>query len=161
MNEKKIKVTDKRLFTPDGELREEFRDLENVAATPDAAAEAAAEPATVEAPAGQPTPAESPPAESQSAAERSPTAPAGASPAEPSFLDLVATVAQPIALYLGDVTIPDGESMENLQMARLHIDLLEILQTKSAGNLTDQESGFLEDLLYQLRLRYVEKSGKG
>jgi hypothetical protein len=54
--------------------------------------------------------------------------------------------------------MPDGESAENLQLARLHIDLLEILQQKSAGNLTDQEQRFLQDLLTQLRLRYVEKS---
>jgi len=151
VNEKKLKVTDKRLFTQEGELKEEYRHLE---AEPE-------ETSTREPAAGEPPPVES------SSTGASPLV--GSSEPEmvegpgsaPSFFDLVAAVAQPIALYLGDVKMPDGESMENLQLARLHIDLLEILQMKSAGNLTDQENGFLEDLLYQLRLRYVEKSEQG
>jgi hypothetical protein len=44
-------------------------------------------------------------------------------------------------------------------MARLHIDLLDLLRQKTAGNLTVQESAFLEDLLYRLRVRYVQKRG--
>ena len=44
-------------------------------------------------------------------------------------------------------------------MARLHIDLLDVLRQKTAGNLTAQESAFLEDLLYRLRVRYVQKRG--
>ncbi len=44
-------------------------------------------------------------------------------------------------------------------MARLHIDLLDVLRQKTAGNLTAQERAFLEDLLYRLRVRYVQKRG--
>ena len=44
-------------------------------------------------------------------------------------------------------------------MARLHIDLLDVLRQKSAGNLTAQEAAVLEDVLYRLRLRYVQKRG--
>jgi hypothetical protein len=44
-------------------------------------------------------------------------------------------------------------------MARLHIDLLAVLRQKTAGNLTAQEAAFLEDLLYRLRVRYVQKRG--
>ena len=148
MNEKKIKVTDKRLFTQDGELKEEYRHLEDEESAPQMS-----EPIVAETP-----PVETPRSEPSTPVESSENQPAVGPEAAPSFLDLVAAVAQPIALYLGDVKMPDGESMENLPLARLHIDLLEILQQKSAGNLTDQEKGFLEDLLYQLRLRYVEKS---
>lgn len=151
MNEKKIKVTDKRLFTRDGELKEEYRHLEDAESAPPMSEPAASQPPVVESPPSQP----SPPVESFE------SRPAAGPEAAPSFFDLVAAVAQPIALYLGDVKMPDGESMENLPLARLHIDLLEILQQKSAGNLTDQEKGFLEDLLYQLRLRYIEKSEQG
>ena len=68
-------------------------------------------------------------------------------------------LAEPVAIYLGDLELPDGESAENLEMARLHIDLLDILRQKTAGNLTAQESTFLEDLLYRLRVRYVQKRG--
>ena len=79
--------------------------------------------------------------------------------AAPSFFDLVAMLAEPVALYLGDLALPDGEVAENLEMARLHIDLLDVLRQKTAGNLTAQESAFLEDLLYRLRVRYVQKRG--
>ena len=149
MNEKKIKVTDKRLFTADGELREEYRDLQP-AEEPEEARRTQTEP-----------PGKADATETDTPIAGSPREAAGGIPSRPTFLDLVATVAQPIALYLGDVRMPDGESVENLQLARLHIDLLEVLKTKSAGNLSQQEEKFLEDLLYELRLRYVEKSRGG
>ncbi|HEY4597350.1 MAG TPA: DUF1844 domain-containing protein, partial [Thermoanaerobaculia bacterium] len=76
----------------------------------------------------------------------------------PSFYDLVAMMAEPIPIYLGDARLPDGQAATNLEMARLHIDLLEILRQKTAGNLDAQERAFLEDLLYRLRVRYVQKS---
>jgi hypothetical protein len=44
-------------------------------------------------------------------------------------------------------------------MARFYIDLLAVLRQKTAGNLTAQEAAFLEDLLYRLRVRYVQKRG--
>ena len=149
MSEKKIKVTDKRLFNADGELRNEYRHLEDEEQSnpADAAANrAAAEPVPPPV-AGQEeevTGTEAPPPDQKLPA--------------PTFFDLVGVVAQPIALYLGDAKMPNGETMENLELARLYIDLLEILEKKSEGNLTADEKGFLVDLLYQLRMRYVEKS---
>ena len=55
--------------------------------------------------------------------------------------------------------LPDGRTAEDLEMARLHIDLLDLLRQRTAGNVTAQEAGFLDDLLYRLRLRYVRKRG--
>jgi hypothetical protein len=57
------------------------------------------------------------------------------------------------------MALPDGKTMENLEMARLHIDLLDVLRQRTAGNLTAEELGELEALLYQLRMRYVQKRG--
>ena len=71
----------------------------------------------------------------------------------------MAVLAEPVSLYLGDIPLPDGQSAENLEMARLHIDLLDVLRQKTAGNVTAQESSVLEDVLYRLRLRYVQKRG--
>ena len=68
-------------------------------------------------------------------------------------------LAQPVPMFLGDAPLPDGGSAENLELARYHIDLLELLQTKTKGNLEAQEDKLLADLLYQLRMRYVEKAG--
>ncbi len=165
MGDKEFKVTDKRMFTAEGELREEYRHLESEAeAVAEPAPEAPApvaepelevgsvpEPPTVEAP-EPPTTAE--PAEATPRLEI-PGTPEGLG--APTFLDLVTLLAEPIALYLGDVDLPDGESAENLDAARLHIDLLDVLRRKTAGNLEVGESRLLEDLLYRCRLRYVQK----
>jgi len=168
MSDKEIKVTDKRMFTPDGGLREEYRFLERNATTP---AVADSEPGeTPPAPAPEPPrreperplAAERPPAAAAPPADRSAGAPLelpGTPPGlAPTFFDLAAVLAEPVALYLGDVDY-EGQSAENLEMARLHIDLLDVLRQKTAGNLSAQEAAFLEDLLYQLRVRYVQKRG--
>lgn len=148
MSEKEIKVTDKRMFTADGELREEFEqgkeDRESDRGT------------RKDAPAGQPEPQPAPVDESPPGPEATPTA---AAPGEPNFFDLVSIIAEPISLYLGDSTLPDGESMENLDIARLYIDLLEVLRQKTTGNLDPEEQKFLDELLYRIRMRYVQKRG--
>lgn len=168
--EKQIKVTDKRMFTPDGELREEYRFLSEKST----AAAAAPEPA----PASQPSPPPTAPQRSETRSDPRSAPPAAQSPAAfeddfedagapleipgagygPTFYDLVSMMAEPIPLYLGDVGLPNGQMVENLEMAGLHIDLLDVLRQKTAGNLTAQESAFLEDLLYRLRVRYVQKT---
>ncbi|HEY0558413.1 MAG TPA: DUF1844 domain-containing protein [Thermoanaerobaculia bacterium] len=166
-NEKReIKVTDKRMFTAEGNLKEEYRFLDEKSTAP-AAAEAAPpppEPASRQAappppPARAPEPYETPrwPAEP----ERTPLD-LPATPPEmegPGFYDLVAMMAEPVPIYLGDARLPDGQVATDLEMARLHIDLLDVLRQKTAGNLDPQERAFLEDLLYRLRVRYVQKRG--
>ena len=162
MTDEEIKVTDKRMFTPDGELREEFQHLGKGAAEEPTAAEPAA---TGESAAGREEPAapaerEAPPASQPEPGRGRVEIPLGGEGTDAlGFFDLVGLVAQPIAIYLGDARLPGDESAENLDMARLHIDLLEVLKNKTVGNLTSQEHSFLEDLLYQLRLRYVQKRG--
>ena len=168
---KDLKVTDKRIFTPEGELRDEFQHLRD---------RPAAEPEAPRATEPEPTPAPPPPEARQPPPSSDPrAAPRGAEPTRsdegpaprlelpgtppgfgaPSFYDLVAVLAEPVSLYLGDIQLPDGQSAENLEMARLHIDLLDVLRQKTAGNLGAQESAVLEDVLYRLRLRYVQKRG--
>jgi hypothetical protein len=144
---KEIKVTDKRMFTPEGELREEYRVL---AEKSTAASKAAA---------AQEPPRQAPPPEPPRPIEPTLDFPGTPQGLGPSFFDLAAMLAEPAAIYLGDAPLPDGEWAENLEMARLHIDLLDVLRQKTAGNLTAQESAFLEDLLYRLRVRYVQKRG--
>jgi hypothetical protein len=146
--EREIKVTDKRMFTPDGELREEYRFL----AEKSTAAPAAAAP--------EPAPPPPEPAPARPGAEPEPPLDYPAAPPGfgPSFYDLVAMLAEPIPIYMGDMELPDGGSAENLEMAQLHIDLLDVLRQKTAGNLSAQEKAFLEDLLYRMRVRYVQKT---
>lgn len=135
------------MFTPDGRVREELvapdeaaPTMESVVApTPELVAEQVGEPAA--------------------AAPRLELPGTPADHGAPSFYDLVALLAEPVSIYLGDLELPDGESAENLEMARLHIDLLDVLRQRTTGNLTAQEQGVLEDLLYRLRVRYVQKRG--
>jgi len=161
MSDREIKVTDKRMFTPEGELREDFRHLDK-----DAAAGASAESEGAAPPAQPPAepPAAAAPAQTAGEAPGSdaprieiPGTPSGLG--APSFLDLVHVLAEPIAIYLGEVELPDGGSAENLEMARVHIDLLDVLRQRTAGNLSAQEAGYLEELLYEFRMRYVQKRG--
>lgn len=182
MSDKQIKVTDKRIFTPGGDLKEEYRFLEeNATEGPEAQAEATA---TAAAPAAAaPEPAAPPPRGSSDprraasgdfspgrepfppSAARSPEPPPleipGSPPGlgAPTFYDLAAMLAEQAALYLGDLETEEGQIPENLEVARLHIDLLDVLRQKTAGNLSAQEAAFLEDLLYRLRVRYVQKRG--
>lgn len=152
---KQIKVNDKRMFTPEGDLREEYRVLAEKS-TADPAAEpvpaAAAPPAAAATPSAAPFP--SPEDATAPSLDLLDTPPGYG----PSFYDLVQMMAEPIPLYLGDMELPDGQVVENLEMARLHIDLLDVLRQKTAGNLTAQEAAFLEDLLYRARVRYVQKT---
>lgn len=154
---KEIKVTDKRMFTPEGELREEYRFLSEKS-TPEAAPPPAPPGETV------PPPQPEPPRRGAATLEMDlddagPDFPGSGPGMGPSFYDLAAMLAEPAAIYLGDAPLPDGQWAENLEMARLHIDLLDVLRQKTAGNLAAQESAFLEDLLYRLRVRYVQKRG--
>jgi Domain of unknown function (DUF1844) len=150
--EKQLKVTDKRMFTPEGELREEYRFLAEKS-TADPVAEPVPPPADLSASAAEPAPW------NEAAMEPPPLDLPGTPPGfGPSFFDLVQMMAEPIPLYLGDVDLPDGQVVENPEMARFHIDLLDVLRQKTAGNLTAQEAAFLEDLLYRARVRYVQKT---
>ncbi len=159
MSDEKLKVTDKRMFTADGRLKEEYRFLAEPSAPrdePEAVAPPLA-PAPSEAPAVSESPMPPGYPEESSARLELPGTPPGLG--RPTFYDLVSLLAEPIAIYLGDLELPTGESAENLEMARLHIDLLDVLRQKTAGHLSVQESGFLEDLLYRSRVRYVQKRG--
>jgi len=141
------------MFTPDGRVREEY-------AAPDESPTGETSPTPVPpAPAPPaPTVADEPPSQTAGPGARLelPGHPAGLGP---GFLDLVELLAQPVPFYLGDAALPDGQSVENLEMARLHIDMLDVLRQRTAGNLTADELAVLEDLLYQLRMRYVQKRG--
>jgi hypothetical protein len=66
-------------------------------------------------------------------------------------------------VHLGDAPHPEsGEPTQNLVLAKQTIDILGMLQEKTKGNLTTEEERFLENLLLDLRLRYVTRSsGKG
>jgi Domain of unknown function (DUF1844) len=149
--EKPIRIVDRRMFTPDGEPRPGFQ--------PDEAPEAPARTSEA-APAAPPPPPPrlqepEPPAEPEemAAAEEPP-----AEPQEPGsdFASLVRSLATTAYSALGLIPDPSGSRRRDVEIARQMIDWLAVLEQKTRGNISVEESDFLARVLYELRLAYVE-----
>ncbi len=153
-----MKVTDRRMFTDDGELREEYRFLEQQKDAKGAEAPPPAAPDTAPREASGVDGGEPPRGGPGTRPAEATAGPSPAAGAGPGFMDLVAMLAEPIAFLLGDAQLPDGQSAEDLPRARMHIDLLAVLQEKTRGNVSARETALLDDLLAQIRMRYVEKT---
>ena len=77
----------------------------------------------------------------------------------PSFTLLVLSLVTQARICLADMDNPiTGKKQLDLEAAKHHIDMLEMLDTKTKGNLSDQEKKLLDSVLYELRLRYVQLS---
>jgi hypothetical protein len=74
-----------------------------------------------------------------------------------SFSGFVISLTTTAAVHFGDYPDPvTGETKPlNLQAAGQMIDILSMLEAKTRGNLTAQERSLLEQVLYDLRMRYV------
>ena len=79
-----------------------------------------------------------------------------------SFVAFVLSLAHTTAVHLGDVPDPASghPSPPNLPAAAQMIDILALLELKTRGNLTAEERQLLEQVLYELRLRFVEARKK-
>lgn len=80
------------------------------------------------------------------------------------FSTFVLSLSSSILIHLGEMPDPEtGAKSVSLPMARQTVDLLGLLQDKTRGNLTDDEDRLLTELLYDLRLKYVNvcKEQKG
>lgn len=74
-----------------------------------------------------------------------------------TFSSHVMQLATAAFLYMGAAKLPGTERVEvNLPMAKLTIDTLDMLKTKTEGNCTEDETALLDDVIYQLRLVYVK-----
>ena len=72
------------------------------------------------------------------------------------FSTFVMSLGHSALVQLGDAPAPDGDQLErDLRGARQTIDILTVLEEKTAGNLSEQEASLLRNLLTDLRLRYV------
>ncbi|HZT58589.1 MAG TPA: DUF1844 domain-containing protein [Pyrinomonadaceae bacterium] len=164
MSEEKptFKITDRRLFNPDGTPRDIIR--EEKEEPPDAAP--APQPAAESAPAAAPHAeharderAEPPRHESAGSSQKGgarerEAAPAQAPAGAEDFLMLVEFLASFAADALGMVNHPGGGGV-NLQLAKQCIDMLGTLRDRTRGNLNGEEEQFLEMILSQLRMQYV------
>jgi hypothetical protein len=182
----KLKVTDRRMFDANGNPRQPDIDESAVDRDESAAAterSAVSEPAAAEPPAAEAEATAPPPEVAASAAESdatpaepaaTATEPEAAGPADSeggqaagaSFADLprdfsafVESQYLEALIFLGAVPHPQtGETIEDPAFASYKIDLLAMLQEKTEGNLTEEEARLIEDVLYQLRMLYVQKT---
>ncbi len=77
---------------------------------------------------------------------------------EISFIGFVISLASTAAVHFGDMDNPvaGGKTTPDLIAARQMIDVLSMLEQKTKGNLTAEERTVLEQVLYELRMRFVQ-----
>jgi len=79
---------------------------------------------------------------------------------EINFSTFIFSLNTSALLHLGEVPDPaTGKQQADLSMAKQTIDLLAMLEAKTRGNLTSDEENLFKHILYDLRLRYVQKKG--
>ncbi len=84
---------------------------------------------------------------------------AGVAPSmEMDFSLFISGLGMQALMGLGEITDPLTKKKEvNLDQAKQTIDILSMLKGKTEGNLTDEESKILDNLLYELRMKYIDK----
>jgi hypothetical protein len=159
---KELKVTDKRIFTPEGDIRDEFK-KEIKPAEP--------QPAGAAAPPSASSP--SPEAETQAPKEerrqhagepphgeerRRTIADKATNPATP-FTNFIEPLIAQAYMSLGMLRNPyQPQSKIDTAAARQMIEILTLLREKTAGNLTEDEEDFLETHLGELKLAFVQRT---
>lgn len=125
-----FKVTDRRLFNPDGSPRENLLEPEPAAAPSPAAHQAASEPEAEE--------------------------PDDEAPEMTEFMAVLMEFATPAFIHLGLAEHPaTGRPEVSLPAAQQALEMLRVLHEKTAGNLTPEETEFFEGLLADLRMQFV------
>ena len=75
-----------------------------------------------------------------------------------TFSGFILSLATTAAVHFGDLADPStgDKAAPNLEAAQQMIDLIAMLQEKTKGNLIEPEARLVDDLLYELRVRYVQ-----
>lgn len=80
---------------------------------------------------------------------------------EADFPGLVSMVATQAFFALGLIRLKgEPETPPDLEAAKFNIDMLAMLEEKTKGNLSPEEAGLLEQTLHQLRMAFVQLTGK-
>lgn len=78
-----------------------------------------------------------------------------------SFSTLILSLASTALVGMGEAPDPiTGKVYTDLSLAQHNIDILDLLQQKTKGNLTSEENALLGNLLCDLRLKYVMRSDR-
>jgi hypothetical protein len=173
-----FKVSDRRLFTADGELRpsvaeeetEQAGQTQPPAPAPAASAKTAEAPPPVSSASAAPEPAApEPPTASEQQTQhdayrqssrdmdrRVELSGHSAKELEVTFERFMASLYMTAMMQLGLMHEQGGQPAVDLIGARQTIDTLGMIAEKTKGNLTSKEQGFLQNCLYELRMAYVE-----
>jgi hypothetical protein len=170
MSEKKqesFTVTDRRFFTADGEVRQDISEEQVSTSTPPPSAAKSASSPNVLSPPEQEGPPAPTAAEQQTQADayrkssrdldsRVEQSGHSAKDLEMTFERFMASLYMSAMLQLGLMQEEGGQPRLDLIGARQTIDTLSLLSEKTMGNLTAAEANFLQNVLYELRMAYVE-----
>ncbi|HCO11684.1 MAG TPA: DUF1844 domain-containing protein [Desulfonauticus sp.] len=75
------------------------------------------------------------------------------------FATFVISLSSSALVHLGEIANPETNTTEvNLALAKQTIDLLGLLEEKTRGNLSAQEEKLLKDVLFDLRMKYIQKA---
>lgn len=97
--------------------------------------------------------------------DRSATEPQAAEPGptaelpQMDFVTFVISLARSTMMHLEGQELPDGSRRKDIEMARQSIDILAMLKEKTEGNLTEEETKLLAQVLYELRMVFVSAAG--
>ena len=85
-----------------------------------------------------------------------------APPAEINFASFIFSLGRSAFIHLGEESDPmTGQRQVSLPLAKETIDILSLLEEKTKGNLTPEEAQLIKNILYALRMRFVEMASKG
>jgi len=136
-DEEGFKVTDRRMFTAEGEVRPQEQEEQAAASPP---TEVSGKP---------PAPEET----------RSRSEPEDETRERVDFASFLISLATTGMVHMGEIPEPTtGQVMQNLEGARQMIEILTLLKEKTGGNLSGEEEHLLENLLYELRMKFLSKS---
>lgn len=77
--------------------------------------------------------------------------------AEINFATFILSMSGSAMLHMGVMPNPEtGKTEKNLSLAKQSIDIIEMIKEKTKGNLTSDEEKLLDNVLYDLRMRYVQ-----
>jgi Domain of unknown function (DUF1844) len=89
-------------------------------------------------------------------AEQAAQAGPGGIPEQIGFKELISLFATQALMYLGAIPDQSGRAMVSLEVAKLNIDLLAVVQEKTKGNLSPEEQEMIDGTVNELRMQFVE-----
>jgi hypothetical protein len=157
---RELKVTDKRIFTPEGDIREEFQnEIRPAEPQPAKPAEPPREPSAPEPPRAQqsPEPPKAPEPPKREERRRS-MAEKATNPGTP-FSNFVQSLVAQAYMFLGMLRDPrQPQPIFDAEAAHETIDILTLLREKTAGNLTPDEEDFFDTHLGDVKLAFVQRT---